>query len=223
MNELNHIAPDKNELRIPLTELKILDDELLTFALKEVTSRNFSVNLTFNNINALKNLIVKDTGIKLKVSNDLIVYKERKDLIFSKNVDYPEPITVFEELVIGEEKVAGNLIISVKPVEIEKISPGQVKTREFISANAIFGNKFIIRNWQQGDRFIPFGMKGSKKLSDFLNEIKIESFKKKDQLLLVNGRKIVWVIGHRIDDRFKIKKDTQKVLELCMKIRPKIK
>jgi tRNA(Ile)-lysidine synthase len=223
MNELNHIAPDKNELRIPLTELKILDDELLTFALKELTSRNFSVNLTFNNINALKNLIVKDTGIKLKVSNDLIVYKERKDLIFSKNVDYPEPITVFEELVIGEEKVAGDLIISVKHVEIEKIYPGQVKTREFISADAIFGNKFIIRNWQQGDRFFPFGMKGSKKLSDFLNEIKIESFKKKDQLLLVNGRKIVWVIGHRIDDRFKIKKDTQKVLELCMKIRSKIK
>jgi len=56
-----------------------------------------------------------------------------------------------------------------------------------------------------------------------LNEIKIESHLKKEQLLLVNENKIVWVIGHRIDDRFKLKKDTKKVLELCLNIKPKKK
>jgi tRNA(Ile)-lysidine synthase len=221
--ELEDLIPDKNGLRIPLDRLRNFDDELLTFALKELTSRNFSVNLTFNNINSLKNLIVKDTGVKLKISDDLIVYKERKDLIFFRNGDCSEQISVFEELAIGEEKAVGDLIITTKPVENDKISPGKEKTREFISADNIFGDKFIIRTWQEGDRFIPFGMKGSKLVSDFLNEIKIESHKKKEQLLLVNGKKIVWVIGHRIDDRFRIRKDTQKVLELCMKIKPKKK
>ena len=222
-NDLKELTPDKNGLRIPLDKLKNFDDELLTFALKEVVAGNFSVNLTFNNINSLKNLIAKETGMKLKVSNDLIVYKERTDLVFFRNVDFPAQINVSEELVIGGEKTFGDLTISVKPVEIEKISPGKNKTQEFISADNLFENKFTIRSWQEGDRFFPFGMKGSKKISDFLNEIKTESHSKKDQLLLLYGNKIVWVIGHRIDDRFKIKKDTKKVLELCIKIKPRRK
>ena len=221
--ELKNLTPANNELRISIAELKKLDEELLTFALKELTGRNFSENLTFNNINSLKNLIFKDSGIKLKVSADLIVYKEREDLVFCRNTDYLEQIAVSEELSVGGEKSVGNLIVSVKSVEIEEISPGKEKTREFISEDAIFGDKFIIRTWQEGDRFIPFGMKGSKLVSDFLNEIKIESHRKKEQLLLVNGKKIVWVIGHRIDDRFKIRKDTKKVLELCLKIKLKKK
>ncbi len=220
---LKDILPDKNGLRIPLEILSKLDDELLTFALKELTGRNFSVNLTFNNINSLKNLVVKDSGVKIKVSGDLIVYKERKDLIFIRNCDSPEFNDVYEELVIGEEKAVGNLIISAKPIEKTIIAPGKDKTREFISIDHILDNKFIIRTWMEGDRFIPFGMKGSKLVSDFLNEIKIESHRKKNQLILVNGKKIVWVIGHRLDDTFKIKKDTKKVLELCLKIKSKIK
>jgi tRNA(Ile)-lysidine synthase len=60
-------------------------------------------------------------------------------------------------------------------------------------------------------------MKGTKKIADFLNELKIESHKKKNQLLLLNGNKIVWVIGYRLDDRFKITKNTKNYLELCLK------
>ena len=219
--ELNDLDSDKQILRVPLSKLNNLDEELLTFFLKELTGRNFSENLTFNNIKALKNLIVKDSGVKLKVSGNLIVYKERDDLIFFRKSEYPEQIMVSEEMHLGKEKRIGNLIISANSVDIEKISYGKEKTRELISGDNIFGDKFIIRTWKEGDRFIPFGMKGSKLVSDFLNEVKIESYRKKEQLVLVNGSKIVWVIGHRIDDRFKIRKDTSKVLELCLKIRPK--
>ena len=60
-------------------------------------------------------------------------------------------------------------------------------------------------------------MKGTKKISDYLNDIKISSFEKKNQLILENDGKIVWVIGQRLDDRFKIKPETKKALQLCLR------
>jgi tRNA(Ile)-lysidine synthase len=60
-------------------------------------------------------------------------------------------------------------------------------------------------------------MHGTKKISDYLNDIKINSFKKKKQLVLEKDGNIVWVIGKRLDDRFKITSDTKKVLKLCLK------
>ena len=60
-------------------------------------------------------------------------------------------------------------------------------------------------------------MQGSKKISDYLNDIKINSFEKKEQLVLENRNRIVWVIGKRLDDRFKVTSNTKKVLKLCLK------
>jgi len=60
-------------------------------------------------------------------------------------------------------------------------------------------------------------MKGSKKISDFLTEQRIPSYKKKEQLVLTNSGKIVWVVGLRLDDMFKLKTNSKKVFKLCWK------
>jgi tRNA(Ile)-lysidine synthase len=60
-------------------------------------------------------------------------------------------------------------------------------------------------------------MKGSKKISDFLTEQGIPSYKKKEQLVLTNSQKIVWVVGLRLDDMFKLKANSKKVFKLCWK------
>jgi len=89
------------------------------------------------------------------------------------------------------------------------------KNKEYISADTVSA-EFIIRRWKKGDSFHPMGMNGSKKISDFLNEQKVESSGKKNHLILLNNNKIVWVIGLRIDNRFKITSSTKKILELCL-------
>ena len=61
-----------------------------------------------------------------------------------------------------------------------------------------------VRPWQNGDRFVPFGMKGSKKVSDFLTDAKVSVPEKEQTFVLVSGEEICWLIGHRIDDRFKV-------------------
>jgi len=70
----------------------------------------------------------------------------------------------------------------------------------------------ILRNWQTGDYFRPLGMKGMKKMSDFLIDSKISLPDKEKVLLLVTGNKIAWVVGHRIDDRFRITEKTSQIL-----------
>ena len=70
-----------------------------------------------------------------------------------------------------------------------------------------------IRKWKAGDRFQPLGMQGkTKKLQDYFSDLKLNRFEKEEVLILESKGKIVWVIGHRMDERFKVQADTEKVM-----------
>ncbi|MFA8450869.1 MAG: tRNA lysidine(34) synthetase TilS [Bacteroidales bacterium] len=62
----------------------------------------------------------------------------------------------------------------------------------------------ILRKWRQGDKFKPYGMKGYKKISDYLIDKKINLIQKENTWVICSEEEIVWLVGHRIDDRFKI-------------------
>ena len=69
-----------------------------------------------------------------------------------------------------------------------------------------------LRHWRHGDRFHPLGMKGSKLLSDFFVDQKFTEAQKQNVLLLLSAEnEILWVVGHRIDDRFKVTSETKSV------------
>ena len=69
-----------------------------------------------------------------------------------------------------------------------------------------------LRHWRHGDRFHPLGMKGSKLLSDFFVDQKFTEAQKQNVFLLVSAEsEILWVVGYRIDDRFKIEETTKSV------------
>jgi len=66
-----------------------------------------------------------------------------------------------------------------------------------------------IRTWRKGDWFVPFGMKGRKKVSDYFSDMKFDRNRKEQTWLLCSGADIVWIIGERMDDRYKIDKATE--------------
>lgn len=72
----------------------------------------------------------------------------------------------------------------------------------------------IIRPWQEGDWFIPLGMKGKKKISDFLVDTKVPLHLKKTTFVLCSDNNIMWVIGQRTDDRFKITQASNQLLKI---------
>jgi tRNA(Ile)-lysidine synthase len=73
-----------------------------------------------------------------------------------------------------------------------------------------------IRKWSRGDFFYPLGMSQPKKLSDFFIDEKFSKIDKENQWLLCSGNDIAWIIGYRIDDRFKIVPGCGKILKITI-------
>jgi tRNA(Ile)-lysidine synthase len=71
-----------------------------------------------------------------------------------------------------------------------------------------------IRRWHRGDWFIPFGMKGRKKISDYFIDRKYSLFDKEEAWLLCSGEDIIWIIGERSDERFKVSSSTKEILKI---------
>ncbi len=71
-----------------------------------------------------------------------------------------------------------------------------------------------IRGWVPGDRFTPIGMNGSQKVSDLLTNLKLSSFEKRNVKVLIDGEYIVWVIGVRLSDNYKVDKQSKGVIQL---------
>ncbi|WP_430809776.1 MULTISPECIES: tRNA lysidine(34) synthetase TilS [unclassified Carboxylicivirga] len=76
----------------------------------------------------------------------------------------------------------------------------------------------LVRKWKQGDAFVPLGMKGFKKLSDFFIDEKYSLKDKEDAWLLLSGEDIVWVLGKRIDERYKVSNRTRRIVEIALKL-----
>ncbi|WP_297336832.1 tRNA lysidine(34) synthetase TilS [Algoriphagus sp.] len=76
----------------------------------------------------------------------------------------------------------------------------------------------VIRNWVIGDRFIPLGMKNSKKVSDFLIDLKVPLAQKSKIKVLVSGGKIAWIVGYRIAEWAKYNPATRKLLYFKQKV-----
>lgn len=76
------------------------------------------------------------------------------------------------------------------------------------------GGELVVRGWEPGDRFIPLGMTGHKKLQDFFVDAKVPRDQRWAVPLLVSYREIAWVVGFRVDERFKVTGSTRRVLRV---------
>ena len=74
-----------------------------------------------------------------------------------------------------------------------------------------------IRKWERGDKFIPLGMNGKKKVSDYLTDKKYSLFQKENQYVVCSGEDIVWLVNERTDHRYRITDSTQRILLIKIK------
>ncbi|WP_166964272.1 tRNA lysidine(34) synthetase TilS [Yeosuana marina] len=79
---------------------------------------------------------------------------------------------------------------------------------------ALLDYPLFVRKWQEGDFFYPLGMNGKKKLSKYLKDEKLSLIEKENIWLLTSGDDIVWVIGKRADNRFKVTEQTKHILKI---------
>ncbi len=118
------------------------------------------------------------------------------------------------QIQIGEEEILSP--IHLRFSKLEKTADFIINKSSDVAQLDFDKLKFplTLRHWRHGDRFHPLGMKGSKLLSDFFVDQKFSEFQKQNVWLLVSADgDILWVVGYRIDDRFKIVNDTKTVFE----------
>lgn len=142
-------------------------------------------------------------------SDNYRLIKDRNKLILDKIAD-KKPLQ--EEYSI--DKVSQEI---TEPIRL-KISflSGNItinKDARFLYADADkLSFPLTLRKWQSGDWFVPFGMKGRKKLSDFFTDRKFSLVDKENAWVLSSGENIVWIVGERPDERFKVTESTENVM-----------
>ncbi len=74
----------------------------------------------------------------------------------------------------------------------------------------------VLRKWKKGDKMKPFGMKGSRKISDIFSDLKYDIYRKENSWLLCNGDDIIWLIGEKTHDSYKVTNQTKTVYRIFL-------
>jgi tRNA(Ile)-lysidine synthase len=139
------------------------------------------------------------------------IIKNRKEIIVS-NEETRDTTSFIIRNIAGFKKVPGIESALYSPVTESFEIPTSTATACIDAEKLLF--PLIVRKWKPGDHFYPLGMKQKKKLSDYFIDNKFSILDKENKLILESDGKIVWIIGERIDNRFKITKSTKKALTI---------
>lgn len=133
--------------------------------------------------------------------------KDRETLIIE-----PKSDKISDEYFINNNQSELNFPLKLMFCNVSNITISDAKTI-FVDSDAL---KFPLklRKWQEGDYFYPFGMNGKKKLSKFFKDEKFSIIDKENAWLLCSENQIVWLIGKRLDDRFKVTENTQTIIKI---------
>ncbi len=149
---------------------------------------------------------------KLFFSKDHVCLKDRDHLIISRKAsDEKKEILIHSD---QKETWFSDWLIRMRIVDIEDITDFRADSNIAYLDFSLLKFPLKLRNPEDGDFFIPFGMSGKKKISDFLTDLKIPRTEKKNIWLLTSDDRIAWVVGLRIDNRYRVKKTTKNVLEI---------
>jgi tRNA(Ile)-lysidine synthase len=143
--------------------------------------------------------------------DDFEILKDRQDWLIRHKLKVSlKPIIIH----IDEAVHSGGYVFNIRIVE--KYSFTDNPSVEIISGDEIINQELMLRPWRTGDAFQPLGMRGEKKISDFLTDEKVNQFDKDNQLVLTADDKIIWLCSRRISETVKINKDSKHYLELSM-------
>ena len=151
--------------------------------------------------------LVKSQSGKIIFSEQYRLVKDRETLILE-----PKSITISDEYFIKEKEIQLNFPLKLRFCEVSSGAFSDSKTI-FVDSKLV---KFPLqlRKWNKGDYFYPFGMNGKKKVSKFFKDEKFSLPKKETTWLLCSENRIIWIVGERMDDRFKITENTQTILKI---------
>jgi len=197
-----------NEVHIPI--LKLQKTEPLNTIIWEIIKQ---YNFHTAQIDEVKKLFDAENGSYIASSSHRII-KNRSWLIIA-------PIETEQAQNILIEKPDKKIKFESGILELKKIETTNYKLQTDNNVATLDAKEItfplLLRKWKQGDYFYPLGMKKKKKLSKFFIDQKLSKTEKEKVWVVEMNKKILWVIGYRIDERFKITSSTKQVLRLTWK------
>lgn len=164
----------------------------------------------FSDWSSINDLVKAQSGKQIHSQKHTLLKDRNELIVFPKQKNEESEQFLIEE---GQSEVKFPLKMTFCNVDDISVS----------TTNTIFADEeklhypLVIRKWQEGDMLFPFGMKGSKKLRKYFKDEKFSLLDKSETWLLCSDDKIVWVIGKRQDDRFKVTEQTTKIIQIQLK------
>ena len=193
-----------------------LQNQVIRQLIKRVQGGLRRINV--RHIEAIKGLVQGRPQASLDLPNNVFVKKTYNTLIFGKTREKQDlkGIKGFQYVLDGPGVFnldAISCTVTIEEIKRKALLPGDNASPWIAHLNADrMEYPLTIRSFVPGDRFIPLGMTGHKKIKDFFVDRKIPSHVRRRLPLLCQGNNPIWVCGLRIDDRFKIRPKTKNVV-----------
>ena len=151
---------------------------------------------------------------KVFYSDSYRLVRDRKHLIISAKDDYIKNVYPISQV---ETEILSPIHLILRKLTVDKaFKPSKLPDCVHIDAS-LLQFPLELRRWNEGDVFYPFGMNQKKKLSDFFIDQKFSIPQKEQCWILTSKNEIVWIVGYRLDNRFRITENTTEVIEICLK------
>lgn len=238
LKELNpSIEKTVQDMSLRMQELAKIEEEYFTVKYKELVRkdgdrlcllidalRNLSAVQTFlyhlleplgfqrSQLTQVLALMDAQTGKQLQ-AEQYRIFRDREELVIVRIEEQlgPLPFSLSDDRIFfGEQEIE----IAVKAVEAVQVSTDPQEA--FLDADLLKGD-LLLRPWGAGDRLVPLGMNQEKKVSDMLTDAKVSAADRATQAVLLCGTEVVWLLGLRISDRYRIGPKTKKVVHLRLK------
>lgn len=197
-----------NEVHIPVLKLQ-KSEPLHTIVYEIIIEYGFTAHKTGDVINLLKS----ESGKSVSSATYNII-RNRKWLIITPKINNKAAHIVIQQ---NDKKMEfENGWLSIKKYSSETLKHATVATSATLDKKNIHF-PLLLRKWKKGDYFYPLGMQKKKKLSRFFIDQKISISDKEKIWVIESNKKILWVIGLRIDDRFKLTNQTKDILQIDFK------
>lgn len=204
-NTKNLLVRKGSEIHIPILKLMMLEP-VETILHEILTPYNFSAR----QVPEVIQLTRASQGSFTQSATHRVIRDRNWLIIAGKSTTDAEHL-MLDESMSNLEFASGSLRISLLSAGHFHLSPEPTKA-QLDRDEIVF--PLVLRKWRPGDYFYPLGMRKKKKISRFLIDLKLSPTEKENTWVLESANRILWVLGRRIDDRFRVTEKTREVLEI---------
>lgn len=197
------------EIHIPV--LKLLKTRPLSTIIYEIIK---DFGFTSHQTAEVIHLLHSESGRYIQSPSYKII-RNRKWLIFAPNNNSVAQNILIEERDRVIEFDNGRLKLKIEKLTSENCQLTTDSSKAYVDADEITF-PLLLRKWKQADYFYPLGMNKKKKLSRFFIDQKMSLTEKENTWIIETDKKIIWIAGKRIDDRFKITPQTKNIIKFSL-------